>query len=126
MILVTNNEKVLKDENISCPKEFLHGSYRDVLINVRDKIHAGQCLLSHPLSGSVKPNETPYKSILISCEKGGLDVDSLQIIENSIVIYDNFMRNCNKYGYNIQENLLDDFREIDYSLIVSALESLMV
>lgn len=126
MILVTNNERVLKDETITCSKKFLTGSYREVLTYVRDQIHKGHSLLSHPLSGSVKPNETPYKSILISDKRGELDFDSLEMIENSIIIYDNFMRNSNKYGYNIQENLLEDFREIDFSLIVSAFKSLVV
>lgn len=38
----------------------------DVLIVVRDYIHKGHKLLTHPLMGSIKPNQTPYKSVAIS------------------------------------------------------------
>ncbi len=51
---------------------------------VRDKVHEGHELATHPLSGSVKPNETPYKTIMISEKKGVLDFNSLKIIEDSI------------------------------------------
>ncbi len=121
MILVTNNSKVLSDAAILITKEYVEGGYRDVLIAVRDRVHIGHELLSHPLSGSVKPNETPYKSILISKHAGNLDQDSLRIIEDSIVIFDSFMKNPIKYGHNKQESLLDDFKEVDYSLIISAI-----
>ncbi len=123
MILLTNNPKVQMGEKIFCDKEFVEGSYRDVLIAVRDKIHKGHRLLSHPLSGSVKPNETPYKSVIISRNSVGMDLDSLKIIEDSIAAYDKFMQNSMKYGYNNQESLLADFSEIDYRLIKAALDS---
>lgn len=123
MILITNNPKVYDDPNIGCDKEFIDGSIKDVLVAVRDRIHIGHKLLSHPLSGSVKPNETPYKSILISKEAGNMDWDSLQIIENSIEVCEKFVRYPIKCGYNIQERLLADFSEVDYQLIVAALKS---
>ncbi len=123
MILVTNNPKVQGDPGISCDKEYIEGSLKDVLIAVRDRIHKGHKLLSHPSSGSLKPNETPYKSILISKEAGSLDWDSLQIIENSIEICEKFVRYPKKCGYNNQERLLADFSEVDYQLIVAALKS---
>ncbi len=104
MILITNNPKVKNDETIRCLKEYVDGSYRDVLIAVRDRVHKGHKLLSHPLSGSVKPNETPYKSVLISKEAGDMDLDSLQIIEDSIAVCDKFMKSPVKYGHNICEN----------------------
>ncbi len=123
MVLITNNPKFQKDPDLRCDKEFIAGSYRDVLIAVRDRIHQGHRLLSHPLSGSVKPNETPYKSVLISKMSGGLDVNSLQIIEDSIYTCDKFMQNSIEYGYNNQDALLADFSEIDHGLIVAAMAS---
>ncbi len=123
MILITNNPRFQKDPDPRCDTEYIPGSYRDVLIVVRDMIHQGHKLLSHPLSGSVKPNETPYKSILISKSTGSLDVDSLQIIEDSISTCDKFMKNPIEYGYNNQDALLADFSEIDHGLIVAAIAS---
>jgi hypothetical protein len=36
-----------------------------VLLTVRDHIHSGARLLTHPQAGSVKPYETPYRSVLV-------------------------------------------------------------
>ena len=60
-IVITNNPLVfekLKDEHKVIYKEI---SYEEILKEARDRIHDGHRLLTHPLSGSVKPNETPYK-----------------------------------------------------------------
>ena len=37
--------------------------------------------MTHPLSGSVKPKETPYKSVLISERKEKVDGESVRLIE---------------------------------------------
>lgn len=101
---------------------FLDGSARDVLVAARDMIHRGQKLLTHPLMGSVKPNETPFKSVALSCETGTLDLESLMLVENSIMAFDRFSKiKRPNSGENADEEIKDDFREIDLSLIKSAL-----
>ena len=48
--------------------------YEELLREAEKKICQGYRLLSHPLSGSVKPKETPYKSVQIGHaerEEGG-------------------------------------------------------
>ena len=115
-ILVTNNSLVRAKYANVCRIEFIGGGIGDVFKKARDYIHLGHKLLSHPLSGSVKPNENPFKSILISAEKGRLDGDSLRIIENAIITAAKFPR---KYE-NIPDEILADFRTIDCSLITGA------
>ena len=123
MIILTNNpdvEKLCED----CSVCFVEGTYRDVLIGARDRIHQGHRLLTHPLMGSLKPNETPYRSVGLSEEKGALDFDSLQLIENAIETFDQFARVTRPdRGINTPERMLADFRLIDASLIKTALES---
>lgn len=63
-VIVTNNPLVLERLGDTHNVEYEDISYESVLERVRDKIHLGHTLLSHPLSGSVKPNETPYLSDL--------------------------------------------------------------
>jgi len=94
--------------------EYLDGSYFDVLVLARDYVHKGHKLLTHPLSGSVKPKETPYKSVVISTEAEGLDMQSLSIIEESVACYEKFA------DREIPPCALVDFMEIDCSLIESA------
>ncbi len=92
--------------------------YMDVLIRARDEIHLGQELLTHPLSGSVKPNETPYKSVAIG--KDPLhDIDSLWLIEQAIATYIKFEKN--KALPNWTPRVRDDFMVVDFDLIKNAL-----
>jgi hypothetical protein len=122
-IIITNNPKIYEKYNDSFEIEYLENkSYFDVLIYTRDKIHMGHKLLSHPLSGSVKPNETPYKSILISNKKGKMDIDSLILIENSISIYEKFQNISKVPNWNNQ--VLEDFMVVDLSLIENTLNNI--
>ena len=110
-IIITNNplvqEKVITHEVI-----YHQVSYVEVLKLVRDRIHLGHSLLTHPLAGSVKPGETPFRTVIISAEKGELDLKALSIIEESI-------ETCKKFDFNKNRNddVLSDLRLIDYSLI---------
>ena len=122
-ILITNNSYVYekyKDNMEIIYKEAYN--YIEILEFVRDKIHEGYELLTHPLSGSVKPNETPYKSIMISNKKGKLDESGLSIAEESILTARKFM--TNKTTPKWTESVLDDFKVIDLSLIENVIDKL--
>ena len=99
--------------------EFVDGSLLDVLRKARDFCHLGHILLSHPLSGSVKPNETLYKTVMLSKKTGPVDIDSILLIENAIETVEKFgdIRRC------WHEKELKDFQLIDLTLIESAVES---
>lgn len=123
-IIITNNKHVY--EKFSDKFEIVYKedfTYLDVLGYVRDKVHEGHKLTTHPLSGSIKPNETPYKTIMISKKKENLDYDSLTIIEDSIATAKKFI--SNKPTPNWTESILDDFRVIDLSLIENVINKLM-
>lgn len=122
-ILITNNKMVFdeyKDKlEIIYDEEF---DYVSILEMVRNRIHEGYQLLTHPLSGSIKPNETPYKSILLSNNKSDLDTTGLMIVEESILTARKFLND--KKTPNWTESILDDFRVIDYSLISNVLNKI--
>jgi len=116
-ILLTNNILVKTNYSAKFAVDYIEGVLYDVLIRARDYIHNGHQLLTHPLSGSVKPNETPYKSILLSAQKQDIDFSSLKIIENSITLFNSFAKR------NIPDNYLENLREVDLTLISSAITS---
>lgn len=92
--------------------------YMDVLKRARDEIHLGEVLLTHPLSGSVKPNETPYKSLAI--DHAALhDLNSLELIEQAIATYIKFEHN--RALPNWTEQVREDFMVVDFDLIKNAL-----
>lgn len=122
MILVTNNDRVRDRFGDEYKVVFVDGSYKDVLLEIRARVHEGYQLLTHPLAGSIKPNETPYRSILISSRKKELDMDSLRTIENSIITYDKFAKMPRPgFGRDVSESFIDDYKEIDLALIQGAL-----
>ncbi len=117
-MIITNNEWVHDKYGSIYKITFIKGDFREVLVKTRDKIHEGYELLTHPMSSSVKPNETPYKSIIISDRKGNINFDSVNIIENAIISYDNF--NKNKFNFR-SDKIIEDFKLIDLTVLESAL-----
>lgn len=122
-IIVTNNPYVY--DKYKDKKEMIYEedfTYLEILEFIRDKVHSGHELITHPLSGSIKPNETPYKTIMISKKTGELDEDGLRIIEESILTVKKFI--SDKPTPDWVERVLDDFRVIDLSLIENVIDSL--
>ena len=68
-IFVTNNDRAAEEFSGRAAKIILLEDYRDVLVQVRDLIYAGHKLLSHPQASSLKPNQTPYRTILVYGEQ---------------------------------------------------------
>ena len=96
--------------------EYCEEPLLSLLIRVRDRVHTGSRLMTHPLSGSVKPNENPYKSVLVVDEYKGADPQSVQIIEECIATARKFE------PVDIPDSYLADLQMIDLSLIQFALE----
>ena len=98
---------------------YLEPSYEELLKVVRDRIYEGHRLLTHPLSGSVKPKETPYKSVLISERKEKVDGESVRLIENAILVCQKFQDKSKYY----KEEVYKDFQLVDWTLLESGLAS---
>jgi len=118
--VITNNSMIYDLFSKDWDVDYLDTSYKGVLRETRDYIHKGYKLLTHPLSGSVKPNETPYKTILVSEDGNNLNLESLSIIEKSIESAEKFYISSKE----ISEEVLEDFREIDLSLIENVINKL--
>lgn len=120
--MLTNNPMVhshLTTQAV-CAVDYRDVSLHELMLMVRDFVHLGHRLLTHPLSGSVKPNETLYKSIGITDQpEGGLCLSSLDIIENSIQTVERFA----KIKKPIDSNAKNDLQLVDFTLISSALDS---
>ena len=113
-VILTNNPSVAAAyPEIS---RFIEGGVADIFVAVRDAVHKGGQIISHPLSGSIKPNETPYKSVVISTDTGSLDFKSLQIIEDAISV----LRRLPDKQRSYDASMLEDFRIIDLDHVSSA------
>ncbi len=120
LIIVTNNPMSKEKFEFKYKVVFIEGNMMDILKKVRNNIHEGHKLLTHPLMSSVKPNETPYRTICLSKEKlFEVDLQSLSIIEESILTTEKFLNDFKTPLWN--EKILLDFQLIDYDLIYHAL-----
>ena len=116
--IVTNNPLVKR-----CMEDWYAVTYRDVghrevLIWARDLIYAGYRLYTHPVSGSVKPNETPYKSLVVSRRPESFSADQAELISAAVATYDAFPPRSRVDTRAV----LEDFQLIDYTLLASALD----
>lgn len=123
-VIITNNPKIV--EEISCRNMDISycekADFMEILYKARDIIHSGYKLLTHPIVGSIKPYETPYKTIVLSDNNGEIDLDSIELIENSIELSKNFL---DKPRRKLTKNIDEDFKLIDYKLISGAIESII-
>lgn len=118
-MVITNNPLVRSRLDDTYEVIYLELSYEELLKVVRDRIYEGHRLLTHPLSGSVKPKETPYKSVLISERKEKVDGESVRLIENSILVCQKFQDKSKYY----KEEVYKDFQLVDWTLLESGLAS---
>jgi len=113
-LILTNNPLVM-----ACLKDRYQfdyrpdATYREILILARDMVYMGHTLYTHPLSGSVKPNETPYKSVVVSKVPHKFEADQAEIIANAVVAFDKF-KPLNRV---LTEKILQDFQLVDYTLL---------
>lgn len=118
-VIVTNNPLVQEKYRSEFCVEYVEEGIEETLIRIRDKVYAGHRLLTHPLSGSVKPKETPYKSVLVTKKSGVCDAGSVRLIEYAIDACGKFSFRPGKWGAQV----LEDFQLIDCTLLESALPS---
>ena len=99
IVLVTNNPCFQQSVD-SSRLMFLCGTCLDVLTAARDEIHLGCELLTHPLYGNLRPNQQPFRSVLLrkpalkeNFEKGGKNsaaafyIESISMIEEAVLVY---------------------------------------
>lgn len=94
-----------------------------VLEKLRDLVHLGHHLLTHPLAGSIKPNENPFKSVVISDKASNIDVTSVLIAEDSYERAKRMLKDRPIKEYS--KNVLEDMKRIDLSLLEAGLQSLV-
>ena len=127
--IVTNNPRVIKDIQDGELGSELRliiekcDDLNEVMQKSRDLIHKNYRLLTHPLAGSVKPVQNPYRSIILSkTQEEKLDYYSLNTMEKALDKFRQFKKNKKNIDY--PDSILEDYQVIDYSLISSGIKSL--
>lgn len=116
VILVTNNSMAIAKYGDVFDVRTAD-SYEDVLIKTRDLIYAGCMLLTHPQASSLKPNQTPVRSVMLYPERleGELAGDCV-LIDNALEGYSKWQHTAPSPSV-YPESIINDFETIDLSLI---------
>ena len=122
MKLITNNPKFNQEKFKDIEIEYFDISYLDVLKKVRDYVHDNYEVLTHPLYGSVKPNETIYRSIIVK-KSEGLDIASINLISEAVATFEKFRNNKRVPLWT--DRVKDDFSVIDHDLILNAIKRIL-
>ena len=122
MKLITNNPKFIEENLKDIEIEYLDMSYIDILRKVRDYVHENWEIVTHPLYGSVKPNETIYRTIVIK-ENNSLDITSVNLISDAILTFKKFRNNREVPQWT--DRVKDDFSVIDHDLILNAIKRIL-
>lgn len=119
--LVTNNpacrDRFSRQVQVLCQSQW---SYLEVLQEVRRCIASGLVLVTHPLAGSLKPNQTPYRSVFLADRslEDKEEGEDLRMIQNSIDNCRKFL-NCRSLP-DYSPEVKKDFAAIDLSFMESA------
>ena len=122
MKLITNNPRFSKEKFKDIEVEYHDIDYLEVLKKVRDYVHENWEVVTHPLYGSVKPNETIYRTIVIK-EKNSLDITSVNLISDAILTFKKFRNNREVPQWT--DRVKDDFSVIDHDLILNAIKRIL-
>ena len=114
-IIITNNDRVYGkyEKNMQV---ILLDTYEEVLIKVRDMVYDRHKLLTHPQASSLKPNQTPFRSVIVYPKGSEDNTDDILLIEKCIDIYRSWQEIAptpEKYA----DNVANDFKKIDLSVI---------
>ena len=83
----------------------------------------GYKLITHPMAGSLKPNQTPYKTVIVGKNTGKTDYESIVLIENSLEAAHKFLKFKSTPNWN--DKILNDFKTVDLSLIENVVKNPM-
>ncbi len=83
MVMVSNNTAISAGASVEILR--VEGDSMDVMNRVRDLVHTGYKILSHPLGASIKMLHSPVTSVLLEKGDGPIDPSSLSLIESDIL-----------------------------------------
>ena len=118
VLVVTNNPLVREtcEEMKIC---YVDGSVENLLLKVRNMVHEGYPLLSHPLPASIRMIYSPYRSVVLGAVSGGGKPDPWHVE----VIEDSLMKYRRSTEHRIPDSANDEeYKWMDMQLLTAALK----
>ena len=100
---------------------FLNYDKKNIEVDYRDTDYLGILKIARDY-GSVKPNETIYRSVVL-VEGDSTDTDSVVLLASAIETFEKFKENRRTPAWI--DRVKEDFSVIDYDLITNAIERIV-
>jgi len=114
-IIVTNNDLLAggltPEQHNLLEIKYLNADALTIIKIARDHIHRGHKLLTSPLAGNLRPDQTPVKTVMLTAERGDIDPDNLALIENGILRWNQYLEKTTPIQWD--EKTLGDLKTID-------------
>lgn len=114
-ILITNNDRVYEKYK-EVLTVVLVDSYEEVLIKARDMVYDRHILLTHPQASSLKPNQTPYRSVVVYPKGEEDNTNDILLIEKCLETYYQWQEIA-PTPRRYEDRVAYDFKTIDLSVI---------
>lgn len=112
---MTNNPLLEESEQAL----FVEGTFRDVLVKVRDMVYRGYELVSHPLFASSRMMFSPYRTVILGKRREVPAQEECRIAEDSIIAFDKATARRNP-----QPEHDGDYAVMDRRLYLAALDEI--
>ena len=118
---ITNNPKIVAAGFHNT--EFHDTDVLGIFRITADEVLKGYKLLSHPLLSSVRPDITPYRTVILEDVRKGIDAESVKLIQNAIDYAEKLyaLREIPIYK-RWNDKAKFDFQSIDCSIIEQSFE----
>ena len=114
-LIVTNNPMAAKEfAGQGEVRLYPEDTYREILVRARDLVYIGHRLCNHPLYGSLRPHETPYRTVVLSDRPQTPDEEECLIMSEGITSFDTFPPPDRA---KMPRSMLEDYQMIDCSLV---------
>ena len=115
-LIVTNNPLVRDCLSDWYTIDYHDISFREILVKVRDLVYDRHILLTHPQASSLKPNQTPYRSIAVYPKGNEDNMKDIMLIEKCLEVYYQWQEiapSPKSYAPKVD----NDFKTIDLSVV---------
>lgn len=113
--LITNNDCVYEKYKNDL-EVILLKTYEEVLLKTRDLVYDRHVLLTHPQASSLKPNQTPYRSVVVYPKGEEDNMKDIMLIEKCIETFRQW-QDIAKTPDSYEDKVANDFKTIDLSVI---------
>ena len=113
--IVTDNDRVAEKYK-DVTNIILCDTYEQVLIKVRDLVYDKHILLTHPQASSLKPNQTPYRSVIVYPKGDQDNIKDIMMIDKCIQVYYEWQE-ISPSPESYKPKVANDFKTIDLSVI---------